>query len=101
MPRKLACTHRMRVKQLIITKYYLPPSLERHQMALSIETTLSDLFDNVQSKAILEKHIPGISTHPQISMGLGFPLSLVANYSSGLITQEMLTAVQADLAALS
>jgi hypothetical protein len=70
-------------------------------MTLSIETTLSDLFANEKSKAILEKHIPGISTHPQISMGLGFPLSLVANYSSGLITPEMLNAVQADLLALN
>jgi hypothetical protein len=80
----------------------LGPSLpERDQMTLSIDTTLSDLFANEQSKAILEKHIPGISTHPQISMGLGFPLSLVANYSSGLITQEMLHSVQTDLLALN
>jgi hypothetical protein len=70
-------------------------------MTYSIETTLNDLFANEHSKAILEKHIPGISAHPQISMGLGFPLRVVASYSSGLITQEILNAVQADLVALT
>lgn len=69
-------------------------------MALSTQTKLGDLLDNEAAKAILEKHMPGISTHPQIGMGKGFPLAVVANFSGGMITQEMLEAVDADLAAL-
>ncbi|MFN4327481.1 MAG: hypothetical protein ACK4FF_01285 [Limnobacter sp.] len=69
-------------------------------MALSTQTKLGDLLDNDASKAILEKHMPGISTHPQIAMGRGFPLAVVANFSGGMITAEMLEKVDADLAAL-
>ncbi|MBI5334203.1 MAG: hypothetical protein HZB72_06380 [Burkholderiales bacterium] len=69
-------------------------------MSYSIESKLGDLLDNEQTKAILEKHMPGISTHPQIGMGRGFPLSVVANFSGGLITKEILEKVNAELAAL-
>lgn len=66
-------------------------------MSLSINSTLGDLLDNADSKAVLEKHLPGISTHPQIAMGRGFPLKMVANFSGGLITNEALEKVDADL----
>lgn len=69
-------------------------------MAFSTQSSLGDLLDNEQTKAILEKHMPGIATHPQIAMGRGFPLAVAANFSGGMITQEMLTAVDADLVAL-
>lgn len=69
-------------------------------MSYSIETKLGDLLDNEATKAILEKHMPGISTHPQIGMGRGFPLSTVAKFAGGMITQEMLDKVNAELATL-
>ncbi|HEY1059649.1 hypothetical protein NQT62_03570 [Limnobacter humi] len=69
-------------------------------MAFSTQSKLGDLLDNDATKAILEKHMPGISTHPQIGMGKGFPLAVVANFSGGMITPEMLEKVDADLAAL-
>ncbi|GAB3552719.1 hypothetical protein GCM10027343_38610 [Noviherbaspirillum agri] len=70
-------------------------------MSLSINSNLGDLLDNADSKAVLEKHLPGISTHPQIAMGRGFPLKMVANFSGGLITNEALEKVDTDLKALS
>lgn len=69
-------------------------------MSMSIESKLGDLLDNAASKAILEKHMPGISTHPQIGMGRGFALAMVAKFSGGLITDDMLSKVDADLKAL-
>lgn len=69
-------------------------------MGFSTQSKLGDLLDNDATKAILEKHMPGISTHPQIAMGKGFPLAVVANFSGGMITPEMLANVDADLAAL-
>lgn len=69
-------------------------------MSFSTESKLGDLLDNEQTKAILEKHLPGISTHPQIGMGKGFPLTVVANFSGGLITPDLLEKVNADLKAL-
>jgi len=69
-------------------------------MSFSIDSKLGDLLDNEATKAILEKHMPGISTHPQIGMGKGFALAMVAKFSGGLITEEMLEKVGAELAAL-
>ena len=69
-------------------------------MSMSIESKLGDLLENEAAKAVLEKHMPGISTHPQIGMGRGFALSMVAKFSGGMITDEMLTKVDVDLKAL-
>lgn len=69
-------------------------------MSLSINSTLGDLLDNEASKSILEKHLPGVSTHPQIGMGRGFPLKTVAGFSGGLISNEALEKIEADLKAL-
>jgi hypothetical protein len=75
-------------------------SRETIPMSFSIESKLGDLLDNETTKAVLEKHMPGISTHPQIGMGKGFALSMVAKFSGGMITDEMLANVDADLKAL-
>lgn len=69
-------------------------------MSYSIETKLGDLLDNAQTKAVLEKHLPGISEHPQIAMGRGFSLSMVAKFSGGQIPDEALQAADAELRTL-
>ena len=69
-------------------------------MSFSIDTKLGDLLDNETTKAILEKHLPGISTHPQIGMGKGFALSMVAKFAAGQIPEEALQKVDAELKAL-
>jgi hypothetical protein len=68
--------------------------------SLSTNSNLGDLLDNDASKAVLEKHLPGISTHPQIAMGRGFPLRTVAGFSGGLITNDALDKIDADLKAM-
>lgn len=69
-------------------------------MSYSIESKLGDLLDNEATKAILEQFMPGISAHPQIAMGKGFALSMVAKFSGGLITEDMLAKVNEALVAL-
>lgn len=68
--------------------------------SLSINSNLGTLLDNAASKSILEKHLPGISAHPQVAMGRGFALKMVAGFSNGLITNEALDKIEADLKAL-
>ncbi|WKB51698.1 hypothetical protein [Eleftheria terrae] len=70
-------------------------------MSYSIQTKLGDLLDNEQTRAILEKNLPGLSGHPQIAMARGFPLATVAQFSGGLITQDMLDAVEGELSQLA
>jgi hypothetical protein len=69
-------------------------------MALSVDSKVGDLLDNPQAKAILDKHMQGFSTNPQVSMARGMTLKMTAGFSGGKITAEMLNAVNADLAAL-
>ena len=70
-------------------------------MGFSTQSKLGELLDNAQTAAVLEKHMPGIGSHPQIAMGRGFPLAVVANFSGGLITKEMLEAVEAELSTMA
>ncbi|MBN2977184.1 hypothetical protein PSH66_10855 [Pseudomonas sp. FP597] len=66
-------------------------------MGYSIESTLGELLDNAETKAILEKHLPGISNHPQITMGRGFALKAIAPFSGGLVNEAVLGQVDVDL----
>jgi hypothetical protein len=70
------------------------------KMALSVDSKVGELLDNPQAKAVLDKHMPGFSTNPQVSMARGFTLKMTANMSGGKITPDMLSGVNADLAAL-
>jgi hypothetical protein len=67
-------------------------------MALTIDSTLGELLADEKATAILEKHMPGISTNPQVAMGKGFSLKAIAPMSGGMITQEMLDGIANDLA---
>ena len=67
-------------------------------MALTIDSTLGELLGDEKAKAILEKHIPDISSHPQLAMAKGFTLKAIAPMSGGMLTQDKLDAIAKDLA---
>lgn len=69
-------------------------------MSFSIETDVGTLLDNEQTRAILERVLPGLSTHPSIGMARSMPLVTVAKFSGGLITSELLDKVAEELAKL-
>ena len=66
-------------------------------MALSIDSTLGDILGDEKAKAVLEKHMPGISTHPQLAMAKGMTLKQIAAMSQGQIGQALLDAINEDL----
>lgn len=66
--------------------------------ALSVETTpIEQIAANEQGKAVLEKHLPGITSHEAYGMFKAMTLSQVQPMSEGAISAEHLTAIQADL----
>lgn len=69
-------------------------------MSFSTQTSVGDLLDNETTRAILEQHLPGIASHPQIGMARGMSLAIVAQFSGGMITDEALAKVDAALKAL-
>lgn len=69
-------------------------------MAFSIESKVGELLDNPATKAVLDKHLPELATNPQVAMARNFSLKMVAGFSGGKITPEILEAVNTDLAAI-
>ena len=72
-------------------------------MALSINSTIKTLLADEEAKAVLEKHLPGVTKHPQIGMVYYMTLRSVATYPEARqagLTREKLEAIDQDLQAL-
>jgi hypothetical protein len=66
-----------------------------------VETTSIDtLVQNAATRPLVERHFPGLAQHPYYDMIKTMSLRAVQPYSSGLVTDEKLAALQADLDAL-
>jgi len=46
-------------------------------MKYTLDSTLGDLLNQPQAKAVLERYLPGISTHPMLAMAKGMTLNMV------------------------
>jgi len=62
------------------------------------DTELSDLIANPAAKAVLDKHMPGLTSHPLFAFMRQMTLREVQMASSGAIPDQMLVAIDADLA---
>ncbi len=60
------------------------------------ETVLELLLDDPQAKAVVDKHIPGLTSSEQISLAGGLTLSDLQQYLPGIITTAKLAAIEAD-----
>ena len=66
--------------------------------ALSVESTpIETIAANPAAKAVLDKDIPGLTTHEAYDQFKSMTLSQVAPMSQGALTDDMLKTVQADL----
>ena len=64
------------------------------------ETTLGVLLEDPAAKVIIDKHIPGLTDNPSISMAAGMTLKALQAMAGDKITDEMLKAVDSDFKAL-
>jgi hypothetical protein len=46
-------------------------------MAFTMDSTLGQIIDNPQAKAVLEQYIPGVSDNPMLAMAKGMSLNMV------------------------
>lgn len=67
---------------------------------LSIDTPIAALVADARAKAVLDKHLPGIDQHPAYEQFKGMSLKVLAPYSQGMITDDLLAKIGADLAAI-
>ena len=66
--------------------------------ALSVENTpIETIVANPAGKAVLDKDLPGLTSHEAYDQFKGMTLTQVAPMSQGAITPEALKTVQADL----
>ena len=48
-------------------------------MTLTLDTTLGELLDDPQAKAVLDQYLPGISSNPLAQMAKGMSLRMVVS----------------------
>ena len=69
-------------------------------MAFSEQSKMREIIADERAKAILDKHLPGASTHPQLYMAMNMTLKEISWYPEAGLSKEKLDALVADLAAL-
>lgn len=63
----------------------------------TIASSIKDLLTNEQTRAVMEKHLPGVSQHPARPQFEDMTLAEVAPMSGGAVTAEIIAAIDADL----
>jgi hypothetical protein len=77
-----------------------PKCKEMNPLPLAIESTISEIMDNENGKAILEKHCSVMTSDPRFQKAKGMTLKQIKPMSGGKITQAMIELVAQDLAQL-
>jgi len=66
-------------------------------MAFTGDSTINDILANEKAKAIVEKHVPGFTSHPQLGMIKSMSLKAVAGIPQANISPDKLAAIIEDL----
>ncbi len=66
-------------------------------MAFTGDSTINDILANEQAKAVVEKYVPGFTTHPQLAMVKSMSLEAVALFPEADISSDKLAAIIEDL----
>jgi hypothetical protein len=68
--------------------------------AFTIDTPIETLMADERAKAVVSKYLAGIDQHPAYADFKALSLKAVAPFSQGLITEELLGKIAADLATI-
>lgn len=69
-------------------------------MAITLDTTLGEILDNPQAKAVLDQQLPGVSTNPMIAMARGMTLNMILAMPQAAqlgLTKEKAEAILAEI----
>ena len=64
------------------------------------ETAIGTLLDDPAAREVIDKHVPGFSSKPQIDMARSMTLKAIQQYDPTTYTDEVLAKIDADLAKL-
>jgi len=76
------------------------PAHENHAARPTIESSIEALINDPATKAVMDKHLPGLAEHSAYGQFKGMTLRQVAPFSEGKITNAIIAAIDADLKAL-
>ena len=77
---------------------WLRPRRSGTSEAPSANSKLRALFASERAEAVLEDHLPGIMTHPEIDQAMDLTLPQIARYAPDALPQSVLDAIGEDLA---
>lgn len=63
-------------------------------------TTLGQLLDDPQARAIIDELVPELPTHPMVGMAKGMPVNTVLTFAGGQVDPDVLTELKTRIAAL-
>jgi hypothetical protein len=69
-------------------------------MAYTLDTTLGEILDHPQAKAVMDQYVPGASTHPMIGMARGMSLKMILALPQAAqlgLTQEKAETILAEI----
>lgn len=69
-------------------------------MPFTLDTTLGEILDNPQAKAVLDQHMPGVSANPMVAMARGLSLNMLLSMPQAAqlgVTREKVDAILAEI----
>lgn len=73
---------------------------QAHAALTTAGTPIEDLIADPAARAIVEKHLPSLTGHPAYAQFKAMTLKAIMPFSGGVVTEEALTAIDEELAAL-
>ncbi|MET4682229.1 hypothetical protein [Brevundimonas faecalis] len=77
-----------------------PVPVEAARPAFTLDTPIQRLVADPAAKAVLDRELPGLTTHERYEQFKGISLKTLQPFSGGLISDERMRAVEAGLKAL-
>ena len=66
-------------------------------MPYSIQSTVNELLASDGARAIIDKYLPGASSHPRIGLAGEMRLATVAQLAGALLPEHVLAKIDAEL----
>lgn len=63
-------------------------------------TTLGQLLDDPEARAIIDELVPELPTHPMIGMAKGMPVNTVLSFAGGQVDPAVIDQLKTRIAAL-
>lgn len=69
-------------------------------MELTLDTTFGTILDDPRAKAVLDKHLPGVSSNPLVGMAKGMTLNMILSMPQAAelgLTKEKAESILAEI----